>query len=187
MCVNPKVIEARITAIKAATPLTNDMSIILPHQLLVQALAQQLRALLESIERFDKQIALFAASLPDYALFQALPGAGPVFAPRLVSSANVTRVQRKFRNTQELHPSPSAVEKNAGYTGACNAPSSYARPLSNGLPKRFRAPTGRGLIIASSAIRAARIRSPFVHWLLSGFVFSIGAGKTGHLMTSPLT
>lgn len=42
----PKVIEARVSAIKAATPLTHDVSVILPHQLLVQALAQQLRVLL---------------------------------------------------------------------------------------------------------------------------------------------
>jgi transposase len=101
----PKVIEARIAAIKAATPLTNDMSVILPHQLLVQALAQQLRALLESIERFDKQIATFAQSLPDYVLFKELPGAGPVFAPRLLAA---------FGEQRERYQSAAEIQKYAG-------------------------------------------------------------------------
>lgn len=80
------VIEARVSAIREAIPLTNDMSVILPHQLLVQALVQQLRALLVSIARFDEQIAACARTLPDYALFEALPGAGPVYAPRLLAA-----------------------------------------------------------------------------------------------------
>jgi transposase len=101
----PKVIEARIAAIKAATPLTNDVSVILPHQLLVQALAQQLRALLESIERFDKQIATFAQSLPDYVLFKELPGAGPVFAPRLLAA---------FGERRERYQSAAEIQKYAG-------------------------------------------------------------------------
>jgi len=99
------VIEARIAVIKAATPLTNDVSVILPHQLLVQALAQQLRALLESIDRFDKQIATFAQSLPDYELFKELPGFGPVFAPRLLAA---------FGEQRERYQSAAEIQKYAG-------------------------------------------------------------------------
>lgn len=76
----------RLTAIKTATPLTSDVSAILPHQLLAQTLAQQLRVLLAAIEHVDTQIAAFAQPLPDYALFQALPGAGPAYAPRLLAA-----------------------------------------------------------------------------------------------------
>jgi len=43
-----------------------------------------------------------------------------------------------------------------------------------------------GRIIASNARRCAHIRSSFVRWRLNGFEFSIGAGKTIHLMTRPL-
>lgn len=76
---------ARLTAINTATPLTSDVSVILPHQLLVQTLAQQLRVLLAAIEHFDTQIAAFAQPLPGYALFQAFQG-GPTYAPRLLAA-----------------------------------------------------------------------------------------------------
>ena len=101
----PNVIEARISAIKEATPLTDDVSVILPHQLLVQALVQQLRALLDAIERFDVQIATFAQSLPDYALFQVLPGAGPIYAPRLLAA---------FGEQRERYHSAAELQKYAG-------------------------------------------------------------------------
>jgi transposase len=82
----PNVIERRVQAIVAASPLTTDPSVIGPHSLLVVSLAQQLRVLLQSVERFDDEIAAVAPTLPDYELFAALPGAGPVFAPRLLAA-----------------------------------------------------------------------------------------------------
>lgn len=96
----PNVIETRVSAIKAATPLTGDTSVILPHRILVQALAGQLRLLLDAIERFDVQIAAFAGTLPDYALFQSLPGAGPVYAPRLLAAFGEQR--DRYRNAAEV-------------------------------------------------------------------------------------
>lgn len=101
----PSVIETRVSAIKGATPLTHDTSVILPHQLLAHALVQQLRALLDAIERFDAQIAAFAQTLPDYALFQALPGAGPVYAPRLLAA---------FGEQRERYQSAADVQQYAG-------------------------------------------------------------------------
>ena len=96
----PRVIEARVSAIKAATALTHDRSVILPHQLLVQALALQLHALLTAIEQFDTQIAVLAPTLPDYALFQALPGAGPIYAPRLLAAFGEQRA--RYQSAAEL-------------------------------------------------------------------------------------
>src|SRR5215510_2897635 len=78
------VIAQRIQAIKSATPLTTDEGVIAPHALLVQALVTQLRVTLQAIADFDTAIAQRAQSHPDFSLFQALPGAGPVFAPRLL-------------------------------------------------------------------------------------------------------
>jgi len=101
----PAIIAKRLMAIKTATPLTNDVSVIRPHQLLVQALVEELRVLLMAIERFDAEIAALAPTLPDYALFQALPGAGPTYAPRLLAVFGEQRA--RYQNAE-------AVQKYAG-------------------------------------------------------------------------
>jgi hypothetical protein len=49
----------------------------MPNALMAQALIAQLRVLLETIEHFDHAIAERAQRHPAYALFDALPGAGP--------------------------------------------------------------------------------------------------------------
>ena len=85
------VIAQRIQAIKAATPLTTDAGVIAPHALLVQALIAQLRATLQALADCDSAIAQRAQRPPDFSLFQALPGAGPVFAPRLLVACGAQR------------------------------------------------------------------------------------------------
>ena len=82
----PKLIEQRLAAIRAATPLTQDSAVITPHRLLVEALVEQLHVTLQAIARFDVEIEAVTRKLPDYPLFRALPGAGPAFAPRLLAA-----------------------------------------------------------------------------------------------------
>ncbi len=101
----PNIIEERTRAIKTATSLTHDVSVITPHQLLVQALVEQLRVSLAAIERFDTQIDGVAQALPDYALFRALPGAGPTYAPRLLAA---------FGEQRERYQSAAEIQKYAG-------------------------------------------------------------------------
>ena len=96
----PKLIEERIRAIRAATPLTHDAAVITAHQLQAQALADQLRVTLKAIERFDAKIASVAPTHPDYALFSALPGAGPSLAPRLLTAFGEQR--ERFASAEEL-------------------------------------------------------------------------------------
>src|SRR5262245_23175113 len=79
-----ELIKQRIRAIRSASALTDDMAVIGPHQLLVQALVSQLRVTLQAIDGFDAEITQVAQRLPDYALFAALPGAGAILAPRLL-------------------------------------------------------------------------------------------------------
>src|SRR5262245_34959280 len=67
-----------------AMPLTTDEGVIAPHALLVQTLVSQLRVTLHAVENFDATIAQRTKSHADFSLFQALPGAGPVFASRLL-------------------------------------------------------------------------------------------------------
>lgn len=99
------VVAQRIHAIKAALPLTPDEGVIVPNALLVQALVNQLRVTLEAIETFDNAIAQRAQSHPDFPLFQALPGAGPVFASRLLVA---------FGEQRERYASAAELQKYAG-------------------------------------------------------------------------
>jgi Transposase len=99
---SPEVIARRIQAIRAALPLTTDDGVIAPHVLLVQALVAQLRVTLQAITDFDTAIAQRAQSHPDFPLFQALPGAGPVFASRLLVA---------FGEQRERYPSATALQQ----------------------------------------------------------------------------
>jgi transposase len=94
------VIAQRIQAIKAAIPLTTNEGVIAPHALLVQVLVAQLRVTLQAIADFDTAIAQRAQSHPDFPLFQALPGAGPVFAPRLLVAFGEQRA--RYASAAEL-------------------------------------------------------------------------------------
>jgi len=86
----------------AALPLTTDEGGIAPNALLVQTLVAQLRVTLQAITAFDTAIAQRAQSHPDFPLFQALPGAGPVFASRLLVA---------FGEQRERYPSATALQK----------------------------------------------------------------------------
>jgi transposase len=82
----PHIIEQRIQAILSATTLTADSGVIPPNQLLAEVLVGQLRCVLQALARFGHEIAQLAPTLPDDALFSALPGAGPALAPRLLAA-----------------------------------------------------------------------------------------------------
>jgi transposase len=99
------VITTRIAAIKSAVALTTDDSVITPNALLVQALVAQLRVTLQGIADFDTAIAQRAQAHPDFALFEALPGAGAVFAPRLLVA---------FGEQRERYASAEELQKYAG-------------------------------------------------------------------------
>jgi transposase len=99
------VLAKRIHAIKTATPLTTDEGVIAPNALLVQALVSQLRVTLDAIEACDHAIAQRAQRHPDSPLFQALPGAGPVFASRLLVA---------FGEQCERYTSATVLQKYAG-------------------------------------------------------------------------
>jgi transposase len=99
------VIHQRIQAIRSATPLTTDEGVIAPNALLVQALVAQLRVILQAIADFDHAIAQRAQCHPDFPLFAALPGAGAVFAPRLLVA---------FGEQRDRYGSADELQKYAG-------------------------------------------------------------------------
>ena len=98
-------LNERLEAITSATPLTTDESVIIPHTLLVQSLVTQLQGILEAIGIFDQAIAERAQNHRDFALFDALPGAGPALAPRLLVA---------FGEQRERYGSADELQKYAG-------------------------------------------------------------------------
>src|SRR5713101_3566505 len=99
------VIDTRVQALKSAMALTTDDGVITPNVLLVHALVAQLRVTLQAIADFDNAIAQRAQAHPDFPLFDALPGAGAVFAPRLLVA---------FGEQRERFTSADARQKYAG-------------------------------------------------------------------------
>ena len=99
------VVAQRLHAIKAATPWTTDEGVIAPNAWLVQALVPQRRGTLAAMATCDTAIAQRAQSHPDFPLFQALPGAGPVFASRLLVA---------FGEQRERYATAAALQQYAG-------------------------------------------------------------------------
>ncbi|WP_089162106.1 hypothetical protein [Caballeronia sordidicola] len=83
----------------ARAALTDDPAIIGPCRLYVLALVAQLRAVVAAIVQFDREIAHVACTLPDYALFESLPGAAPQLALRLLAASGEQR--EHFRSADE--------------------------------------------------------------------------------------
>jgi transposase len=98
-------IQQRIEAIKSAVPLTDDPGVIQPYSLLVTALVEQLRATLNAIQAFDRQIANAAPAHPDFPIFDSFPAAGAVFAPRLLAA---------FGEQRQRYPDPTDIQKFVG-------------------------------------------------------------------------
>jgi transposase len=94
------IIQTRIEAIKSAVALTTDEGGIIPNTLMVQALVAQLRVTLQAIADFDTALAPRAQDHPDFPVFDALPGAGAVFAPRLLVAFGEPR--ERYASAEDL-------------------------------------------------------------------------------------
>ncbi len=93
-------LKRRVTAIKSAVPLTTDDAVIVPFRLQALTLVAQLEVALECIRIYDDEITALAPQHPDYDLFSALPGAGPLLAPRLLVALGEQR--ERFASAAEL-------------------------------------------------------------------------------------
>ena len=95
-----QLLKNRLESIKHSVPLTTDEGVIVPFRIHALALVGQLRVLLQSIGDYDEEIETLASKHPDYALFNALPGAGPSLAPRLLVAFGEQR--DRFKSAQDL-------------------------------------------------------------------------------------
>ena len=101
----PKVNQRRIQDIKAAKPLTQDLGVIEPNQILIEIMILQLKHLLNAIERLDGEIKSRYRKQKDHVLFDSFPGAGPQLAPRLLVA---------FGSDRNRYQSASDLQKYAG-------------------------------------------------------------------------
>jgi len=99
------VVKRRRKAINAASPLTLDEAVIVPYRMQVLVLVEQLELMFKAIDQFDGAIAKLSSQHSDYALFQALPGAGPSLTPRLMVA---------FGEQRERFSSAADVQKLSG-------------------------------------------------------------------------
>jgi hypothetical protein len=102
-CRSRKRIDERLTAIQHARPLTEDLAIVRGLSLAMKAAVAQLRPLIDVIDEFDRQLADLFVEHPDHEIFESLPGAGAVFAPRLAAVMGADR--SRFEDASEIQRS----------------------------------------------------------------------------------
>lgn len=95
-----QLIERRIREIAEARPALDDRAIVQVQAAVVPLLAELLEKLRQGIKQLDEQIAQAAAEHPDYYLFEVLPGAGAVLAPRLLAAMGSQR--ERYQSASQL-------------------------------------------------------------------------------------
>ncbi len=93
-------IEKRLKSIKQAQPVSEDPALVEPSRFYVQALAKQLQALCASIKAAESTLEETFQEHPDASLWQSLPGAGAVLAPRLAIAWGSDR--KRFTSAQDM-------------------------------------------------------------------------------------
>jgi len=93
----------------------------------VQLICRQLGELQRTVSEFDQRLAQVFAQHPDRDIFQNLPGAGPVLAPRLLASMGSER--ERYENTASLQSFSgiAPVTKQSGRS--CNIHRRYRCPV----------------------------------------------------------
>ncbi|MDQ3753889.1 MAG: transposase [Acidobacteriota bacterium] len=93
-------LDARLDAIKAAAPLVTDAAVINSSVMMARALASQMKTTLAAVKEFDQQIAALCEAHEDFELFTSLPGAGKVYASRLLTAMGSNR--ERWHTADEL-------------------------------------------------------------------------------------
>jgi transposase len=98
--VRKQVVEQRVQWIKSSTPLVTDRAVIAASVVMVKALAAQMKATVEAVAKFDRQIERLCQAHQDYEVFASLPGAGAVYSSRLLVAFGTDR--DRFASAQRL-------------------------------------------------------------------------------------
>jgi transposase len=120
-----KLVQQRLELIQKAVPLTDERPCSRARAA-VQLIAQELQLLLKTLDTFDEQIAAAFKQHPDYAIFDPLPGAGPVLAPRLLASMGSERERFARAKNLQCFTGIAPVTKQSG--GKCHIHRRYLCP-----------------------------------------------------------
>lgn len=93
-------LEARLEQIRQAVPATHDAAVITASSAAVIALVRILKEIRRAIAAYDEQIDELTRAHPDFALFDSLPGAGPVLVPRLIAALGTQR--ERYQSASEI-------------------------------------------------------------------------------------
>jgi len=86
-----ELIEKRLAEIRSAVALHSDAALMASLSAIAAALVPMIRTTSEQIARFDGRIAQLWSKHPDRAIFDSLPGAGSVIAPRMAAVLGTDR------------------------------------------------------------------------------------------------
>src|SRR6202049_176352 len=100
-CRGAQRIEQRLEQIRQAIPATHDEAVVETSVVVVQLLVRLIKTLRKGIAELGRKIEKVAAAHPDFVLFDSLPGAGEVMAPRLIAAFGTRR--ERYSSANEVH------------------------------------------------------------------------------------
>jgi transposase len=106
--------EQQLKQFDQALPLTADEAVLEYSTLMMQALIPQLRALLTSVDEFDRKIAEVFRKHPDRPIFESFPGAGAVLAPRLSAAFGADRGRYEAASEMQQFSGIAPVTEKSG-------------------------------------------------------------------------
>ena len=121
-----KLLDQRLALVAKAVAVTDETAVIASFVLRVQLICRQLQLVQQTVTEFDRQISAAYAAHPDRVIFASLPGAGPVFQPRLLSSLGSQRERFDSAGSLQCYTGVAPVTKRSG--GSCHIHRRYLCP-----------------------------------------------------------
>jgi len=113
-CRYPELIERRLVGIRQAIAAIRDRAVIEAKSAVVKVNAQVIRSLVRGIADLDRKIEEAAAAHPDFFIFESLPGAGAVLAPRLLATFGSQRERYASAEEVQTYSGIAPVMKRSG-------------------------------------------------------------------------